>query len=563
MTNLQYRVKDLQSQVDKYKTGEKLEKMRGYYESCIAGKDREIKNLKNGLAKANGEVAEARAIWQQVIDDLVAEHGKELRKKDRIIIKLETRVSEMQGKLEAEKNRYKEKVKELYQYQIKTELEDEKGKIRKLKAQINRDHENSSNPSSMKPNRKKITNNREKTGRKPGGQPGHTGHPRKKHEPTIRVEIPSPEKYTQPDYKETGRIITKQLIDIRVSLDVIEYYTPEYRDTVTGQRVHAQFPDGLVNEVTYGGTIKAFAFILNNRCNVSIIKTSDFLSELTNGRLKVSAGMINSLSKEFSKKTEEERKKIFADLLLSPVMYTDFATVKENGVNRAVLVCANGDNILFFAKEHKGHKGIEGTPVETYQNILVHDHEKTFYGYGGGHQECLEHVRRYLKDSMINEPSLSWNSQMRQLINEMMHFKKNLDPYDNRNPDVIEPAKVADFEVRYDDILALAQSEYDYEPPNKYYMEGFNLYIRLGKYKVHHLLFLHDKNVDPTNNLSERHLRNLKRKFKQVMSFRSWDGLAFYCESMGVITSIVKQDINLFEAVASIFMKQSDSNLTA
>jgi hypothetical protein len=53
---------------------------------------------------------------------------------------------------------------------VKTELEEQKGTNRKLKAQINRDYENSSIPSSQKPN--PITNNREKTGRKPGGQPG-------------------------------------------------------------------------------------------------------------------------------------------------------------------------------------------------------------------------------------------------------------------------------------------------------------------------------------------------------------------------------------------------------
>ena len=35
-------------------------------------------------------------------------------------------------------------------------------------------------PSSKSIKRKKIANSREKTGRKPGGQPGHPGHRRKK-----------------------------------------------------------------------------------------------------------------------------------------------------------------------------------------------------------------------------------------------------------------------------------------------------------------------------------------------------------------------------------------------
>ena len=54
---------------------------------------------------------------------------------------------------------------------------------------------------------------------------------------------------------------------------------------------------------------------------------------------------------------------------------------------------------------------------------MVHDHEITFYKYGNAHQECLAHVQRYLKDSMENEPSLTWHRRMRELIREMLHYR--------------------------------------------------------------------------------------------------------------------------------------------
>ena len=69
-------------------------------------------------------------------------------------------------------------------YKVKTAFDDEKQKVQKLTAQINRNYENSSIPSSKAIARKKIFNSREKTGRKPGGQPGHRGHCRKKLTPT-------------------------------------------------------------------------------------------------------------------------------------------------------------------------------------------------------------------------------------------------------------------------------------------------------------------------------------------------------------------------------------------
>ena len=415
LTNLQYKVKNLTTQVNDFESGKKYVKMQKKHENQLAIKDREIKKLKRELAEARCQTTDVRNMWMQTNEDLVKEHIDELSRKDREIEALKKQLLDLQIMLDTERERYREKVRELYQ--VMTELEDEKGKNLKLKAQINRDYENSSKPSSMKPNRKKITNNREKTGKKPGGQPGHKGHLRKKHIPTESINIPAPDKYANnPNYKLTGKTITKQMVDIRLNIIVNEYSTPEFRNVITGQRVHAEFPEGVVNEVNYSGNIKTFLFLLNNHCNVSIAKTSDFLSELTKGGLKISTGMINGLSKEFSLKTEAEQKKDFVDLLQSPVMNTDFTSARVNGKNVNVAVCATPTTTMYFAKEHKGHEGVKGTPVEHYQNTLVHDHDKTFYNYGDNHQECLDHPSRYLKGSMENEPKLKWHQQMRDLI---------------------------------------------------------------------------------------------------------------------------------------------------
>ena len=79
-------------------------------------------------------------------------------------------------------------------YETATELEDAKGLIVKLTAQVNHDYENSSLPSSKCINRKKITNNREKSGKKPGAQAGHPHHPRKAMKPDKVVEIQTEER---------------------------------------------------------------------------------------------------------------------------------------------------------------------------------------------------------------------------------------------------------------------------------------------------------------------------------------------------------------------------------
>jgi len=547
ITELQYQLKSLQSQVNGFKSGEKYKRMQEEFRRQLKEKDREIRDLALELADAHGQTTDIRRYWLQSVEDIEKEYSAALDRKEHQIEEMEERALRAERQVDELKDRLTEKNRDIYQ--IGTELEEEKGRNKKLHAQLNRDYENSSTSSSLKPNHKKIVNNREKTDKKPGGQPGHEGHGRKKHEPTMVITIPAPEKYAcNPAYKPTGNMIRKQVVNMNVALFVDEYATEEFRDILTGQRVHADFPKGIVNDVNYGGSVKAFAFLLNNYCCVSIDKVRDFLSGLTDGALEISKGMINGLCKEFSEKTQKEQKEAFSDLLLSPVMNTDCTTARVGGKSAHIYVCATPDKVMYFARKNKGHEGVKGTPVQDYQGILVHDHDLTFYKYGTGHQECLSHPLRYLKDSMQNEPGLEWNKSMQELIKEMIHYRNNLDESEDIGPDI-----VAGFEIRYDGVLNIAKDEYEYEPPSDYYKDGYNLYARMDSYKENHLLFLRDRRVPSDNNLSERLLRIYKRKQKQAMTFRSFENLEYLCQSMGVLATLSSQNKTLYKSIATIF----------
>lgn len=79
------------------------------------------------------------------------------------------------------------------------------------------------------------------------------------------------------------------------------------------------------------------------------------------------------------------------------------------------------------------------------------------------------------------------------------------------------------------------KEEYEYDPPNKYYREGYNLYKRMCEYRDNHLLFLHDKKVPYNNNLSEILLRKYKRKQAQAVSFWSFESIDDLCHGMSVL----------------------------
>lgn len=544
------RLKAAQTRNKELESGERYVRLKELHQKECREYGSRILELQKEAVDAHKETIRVRNYWFQVLEDMLLEFEKMQKKTKQELQEMEKRA------LKAEKQRDDalDKVKELQHqfYETAVRLEEEQGKNLKLRAQINRDYENSSIPSSKTLRKKKITNSREKTGRKPGGQPGHKGHCRKKQEPTRpAILLPPPEIVLEDNsFKKTSKTIIKQRVGIRMLLDVTEYHADVYYSSQTGERVHAPFPAGVIDDVNYDGSIRAFLFLLNNDCCTSIDKSRQFLSGLTGGKLNISKGMVSRLSREFALKTEAERRAAYADMLLSPVMHTDCTNARVNGESSYVFVCAVPDGgVLYFARGKKGHDGIKGTVVEDYQGTPVHDHDVTFYKYGTGHQECLAHVLRYLKDSMDNEKDRTWNRQMHSLRQEMIHYRNGLS--ESEEPD---PQTVSEFEERYKTILSIAGDEYDYEPPGKYYRDGYNLYKRMKKYKKDHLLFLHNKNVPATNNEAERLLRKYKRKQAQAVSFRSPSSIDHLCKCMSMLVLMRrKEQTNLFREIAEIF----------
>ncbi len=228
--------------------------------------------------------------------------------------------------------------------------------IRKLTAQVNHNYENSSLPSSKCIDRKKITNNREKTGKKPGAQPGHPHHPRKPMKPDSIVEIRTEERLKDCSrYIPTGKVISRQAIGIAVVPVVTEYRAEEFYDKRKGRMVHSAFPEGITDDVNYDESMKAVLFLLNSRCNVSLEKTVQFVSDITDGALSPSVGIVNGLCREFSLKSRQEQDKLFKALLDAPVMHVDGTVARVNGSNNNVDVCSNGVATMYFARESKGH----------------------------------------------------------------------------------------------------------------------------------------------------------------------------------------------------------------
>ena len=199
-------------------------------------------------------------------------------------------------------------------------------------------------------------------------------------------------------------------------------------------------------------------------------------------------------------------------------------------------------------RDHKGHDGLSKTPVKNCEGVIVHDHDKSYYSYGSGHQECLAHVLRYLVGAIENEPNLTWHKQMHSLLQRMIHTAK-------RNRSGIPKEKIQKFTGMYEEILSTAFQEYQSNPPDKVYMDGYNLQKRMRDFQKDHLFFLSHPDVDYTNNISERELRKFKRKQKQAVVLRSDSGGQHICDALTIIETARMQNMNVYEVVSKSFRK--------
>ena len=163
----------------------------------------------------------------------------------------------------------------------------------------------------------------------------------------------------------------------------------------------------------------------------------------------------------------------------------------------------------------------------------------------------MVHIERHLRDSIENEKGLTWNGQMLELIQEMIHEN-------NRAPEEGSAyEKTAEFEKRYDAIVQTVAEEYEESPPSDYYRDGYNLYLRMVEYRHNHLLFLSNSLVDPDNNLCERKARVLKGKINQAISLRSFEQLAYFCECLSMLDHFrIENRENLYQSVKEIFNRK-------
>ena len=458
--------------------------------------------------------------------------------------------TEKKYKLEIKKinEEHKKEVTSL-KHEIKTLKEENKklnNEIDRLRKQINNNSDNSSNPpsSDIKPNKRIITNNRNKLNRTVGGQYGHKGYCLSKQDVEDKI---SNKEYIH-EIINVGKVsdtyISKYIIDIQVNVIAKEFRF--YQD----ENGKYNIPKDFQTDVQYGSEIKTLCSVLNTEGIVAVNRLTDFVSSISHGKLNISNGSIINFIEQLKNKCNPIIKKIEGKILNSTLMYTDATTSRCDSKNICVRNYSTDKYTLLKATQGKGKKYISETNIlPQYTGNLVHDHETLMYNYGKNHIECNVHISRYLKGCYENTQN-SWAKNMRNFLLSLNEYKKMLIEKDIKS---VSKEKLIAYSLRYDEILMEGFKENTKVKSIFYKKEERKLLNRLEKYKENHLMFMYDFNLPFDNNLSERELRHVKSKQKISGYFKSISGAQGYLDIKSIIITCKKISLNYYEVIRNIF----------
>jgi len=429
--------------------------------------------------------------------------------------------------------------------------------LARLKALLNIDGTNSGLPTSGTPiNKKKvIPNSRQKTGKKIGGQFGHT---KSKLERFPDSEVDTymdhvPEECPEcqcTDLEDTGDVIEKDCIDYKIVVEKTRHGFWIKRCRGCGKEVHEKIPTELKEENQYGVQVQAMALMLMNQGNVSINKVRKMIYGFTENEIQLSEGYLCKLQQRASRNAWDFCEDIRKELLKKDVVHWDDTVIMIN-TNRACLRFYGMENLaLYKAHMHKDKEGLDNDDILKLlppTTTVVHDHNKVNYNkdYSFGNAECNVHLLRDLKkvqDNLGHE----WAPELSKLLTETNKQREELiiNGVSEFSLDVLSR-----FFGEFNSIMIKAYSENEESSSMYYAKDEKTLVLRILDYKNEYLAWVVNFDLPFSNNLAERGLRGAKTKLKASGQFQNVKTASFYANIKSYIETCYRNGINEFYAL--------------
>lgn len=441
--------------------------------------------------------------------------------------------------------------------QLRAEVAELKAENAELRRQLGLNSRNSSKPPSsdspfVKPAPKSL---RRKTGRKPGGQPGHPGstlalvddpNERERHEPGSCGGCGA----DLADALEVG-MERRQVFDLPPMTMRVSEHQLIARRCACGATTCGVAPEGVTAPVQYGPRITAIILYLYVGQFLSKKRTAQALAELFG--TPVSGGTVATMAKRAADGLEE-----FTDLVRERIAAAEVAGFDETGLRVAgklhwVHCARTGKYTLITCHPKRGTKGIDDAGVlARFRGVAVHDAWAPYDTYTGvEHQLCCAHALRELQavaDTAGADAQWRWAGQA---ADALVAMQKLVTEAVAAGADSID-ADALDKQIKLYRAAAQIGITETAARRGKVMKKHNALARRLLDRQDDYLRFTTDWRIPPDNNGSERDIRMIKLRQKVSGCLRSLTGAQQFCAIRSYLSTAAKHGKHFFEVLVML-----------
>ena len=276
--------------------------------------------------------------------------------------------------------------------------------VAKLKEQLGSDSKTTSKPPSSdllkKPEKAAKKTDSKRSGRKPGGQPGHLGKTRQGFSRIDRVEILAPQQCPRCGHEgfEEPPVRVRQHQVARLVARPIEIVRYEHQvcRCGCGELVSGEWPTDVLAHQDLSIGLQSLLCWLGNYGHLSYGKQQEFLQEL--GDIEIGLGTLQATTSRV------------ADAVIRPVdrlwrwargqahVQVDETPWCVKGVKEWLWVAGAEMFCLFHAADTRSRDELKAMLGESFDGVLSSDDFSVYNGYEvTAQQKCLAHLRRHFK----------------------------------------------------------------------------------------------------------------------------------------------------------------------
>ncbi len=423
---------------------------------------------------------------------------------------------------------------------------DLKRRIEELEARLKMNSRNSSKPpGSDGPAKPSPKSQRKKSGRKSGGQKGHPGKTLQKVDEPDKVETillqSCPHSGIELNSSHIVDVIVRQVFDLpEPKLEATEYRAYVYEVPGTGARVRAEFPEEAKAPLQYGFRFHAWLVYQVDYQFIPLRRVRQMCADLFG--YAVGEGTIVEARRRCQANLAEFVRVTGAKLKDEEIVHADETGMRVQGKTVWLHSLSTSDLTLYHIDPKRGGEAIEAMGIlPQFKGRLIHDFWKSYLALDCEHGICNAHVVREL--TFFEDLGQSWAKRLKELLLQACD-----------DPSANSPEQ---WRRRYRGLVEQGYRRNPFKPPPRKpgqrgrgaKPKAVNLLDRLDAHEDWILAFLDHPGVPFTNNQAERDVRMAKLRQKISGCFRSWEGSRTFATIRSYISTCVKQDVPVFDAL--------------